>query len=105
MIINFWATWCQPCLKEIPALKQIASESNARVVGIALDEGGANPVRQFVDRNHINYKVLLGNEKVFRRFEGFAIPHTVVLDRDHKVVNIHRGPATFEEFQRDLKDL
>src|SRR5436190_10873581 len=68
VVLNFWATWCGPCVKEIPDLKEVAASSNARVVGIALDEDGMKAVKPFVDRYGINYTVLLGDQNLFQRF-------------------------------------
>src|SRR5216110_3791564 len=40
VVLNFWATWCQPCMSEIPELKQVATSAKAKVIGIALDQDG-----------------------------------------------------------------
>ena len=106
VVLNFWATWCAPCMKEIPDLKQVAASSGAKVVGIALDEEGLRPVKAFADRFEINktenYTVLLGDQELFRRFNGLGIPYTLVLDRSQRIVKIYRGPATRESLEQDL---
>src|SRR5690242_15141559 len=48
VILNFWATWCHPCLNEIPVLKDLSARSKATVIGIALDQDGAAVVKPFV---------------------------------------------------------
>ena len=103
VILNFWATWCQNCKKELPILKQLASRSQVKVVGIALDEGGLKTVKPFVKKNGIDYPVLLGNQSVFNRFQGLAIPYTLVLDRNQHIVQIYRGPATEESLEEALQ--
>jgi thiol-disulfide isomerase/thioredoxin len=103
VVLNFWATWCAPCLKEIPDLKEVAANSKAKVVGIALDEDGIKAVKPFVDRFGINYTVLLGDQDLFQRFNGFGIPYTLVLDRSQRVVKIYRGPTTRELLEQDLR--
>ena len=103
LIINFWATWCQPCMKEIPVLKDVSDHID--IVGIALDKGGEKPVKRFVKANNIPYKVLLGNEEIFRKFNGYSIPYTVVLDASHRVVNIHHGVAGKEDLEQDIQKL
>ena len=105
VILNFWATWCQPCRKEIPILKQLTERSEAKVVGIALDQEGLKAVKPFVEQNGINYTVLLGDEDVFRRFNGFAIPYTLVLDPKGEIVKIYRGPTTKESLEQDLEKI
>ena len=104
VVLNFWATWCAPCVKEIPDLNEVAANSKAKVVGIALDEDGMKAVKPFVDRFAINYTVLLGDQDLFQRFNGFGIPYTLVLDRSQRVVKIYRGPTTKESLERDLKE-
>lgn len=103
VVLNFWATWCAPCIKEIPDLKQVATSSGAKVVGIALDEDGLKAVKPFVDRYGINYTVLLGDQDLFQRFNGFGIPYTLVLDRSQRIVKIYRGPTTEAALDQDLK--
>src|SRR5438128_1354639 len=103
VVLNFWATWCQPCMGEIPELKQLAAESNAKVIGIALDQDGLKTIKPFVASNHINYTVLVGDEEVFQRFNGLGIPYTLVLDPTQRIVKIYRGPTTKVALETDLK--
>ena len=90
VVLNFWATYCQPCRSEIPELNQVAASAKAKVVGIALDQGGAEVIQAFEsDANlKLNYTVLLGDEEVFQRFNGVGIPYTLVLDRSQHIVKI-----------------
>lgn len=103
VVLNFWATWCQPCMTEIPELKGLAANSQAKVVGIALDQDGVKAVQPFVTSHAINYTVLVGNEEVFQRFNGLGIPYTLVLDPSQRIVKIYRGPTTREALEQDLK--
>jgi thiol-disulfide isomerase/thioredoxin len=103
VVLNFWATWCQPCMSEIPELKEFAADFKVKVVGIALDENGVNAVKPFVENHRINYTVLLGDEDLFQRFNGLGIPYTLVLDRSQRIVRIYRGPTTKASLEADLK--
>lgn len=105
VVLNFWATWCQPCMGEIPELKQFAASSNAKVIGIALDQDGLKTIKPFVVSNNINYTVLVGDEEVFQRFNGVGIPYTLVLDPAQRIVKIYRGPTTKEALEQDLKTI
>jgi thiol-disulfide isomerase/thioredoxin len=103
VVLNFWASWCAPCMSEIPDLKEVAASSKAKVVGIALDEEGGETVKPFVNTHGINYTVLVGNQDIFAQFNGVGIPYTLVLDRSQRIVNVHRGPVTEEALEADLR--
>lgn len=105
VVLNFWATWCQPCMSEIPELKQLAANSKVKVVGIALDQDGVKTVQPFVTSHQINYTVLVGNEEVFQRFNGLGIPYTLLLDPSQRIVKIYRGPTTMATLEQDLKTI
>ncbi len=103
VVLNFWATWCGPCVREIPTLKAIERDSAARVVSIAIDQGGAGEVRPFAERHGIDYAVLLGDSALFKRFNGWAIPYTLVLDSSLRIVRMHRGLVSLRTLERDLR--
>jgi len=103
VVLNFWATWCAPCRKEIPELIELAHTVGVSVVGIALDEEGESKVRPFAESFGIDYPILLGNEETFLLFDGFVVPHTVVLDRSLNVYKIHRGPVARESLEEDIR--
>ena len=103
VVLNFWASWCANCRVEIPELKQVAAGSKAKVIGIALDETGAETVKPFVESQGINYQVLLGDQETFQQFNGVAIPYTLVLDGSQRIVKIYRGHASREELEAALR--
>ena len=106
LVINFWATWCAPCRREIPLLKTLAADWAGRdltVVGIAVDF--PDKVREFAERFKIEYPVLIGEQdalEVAAKFgmESPAFPFTVFTDRRGEVValfvgELHRPQADF----------
>jgi thiol-disulfide isomerase/thioredoxin len=106
LVINFWATWCAPCRREIPLLKTLAADwadRDLEVVGIAVDH--ADKVRQFAGQFKIDYPVLIGEQEaldVAAKFgvESPALPFTVFTDRRGEVValfvgELHRPQAEF----------
>ena len=103
MVLNFWATWCGPCVKEIPTLKALHRDSPANVVSIAIDEQGASIVGPFVEKHGIDYPVLIGDTELFRRYNGTGVPYTLILDASHKIVKMHRGYVSLRSIERDLR--
>jgi thiol-disulfide isomerase/thioredoxin len=108
-MINFWATWCPPCAAEIPGLIQLQSKfekDGLVIVGVSVDEGGVDLVKQFVADKKINYPVALvqpGLAEGFGNFEG--IPTTFVVDRKGMIRLMHQGYVDPEEFEKLLKPL
>lgn len=111
VVVNFWATWCPPCVTEIPAFVQLQQEWGGRglqFVGIALDD--LEPTRQFVQTHGVNYPILVGENEVMQmmREMGNAIgglPYTVVLDREGQQRYAHQGEWSLEDARRTLDPL
>jgi thiol-disulfide isomerase/thioredoxin len=105
VVLNFWASWCTPCMSEIPELIELAANSKAKVVGIALDETGLETVKPFAEAHKINYTVAVGTQELFQQFNGVGIPYTLVLDPSQRIVKIYRGPTDRESLEADLKTI
>ena len=111
LVVNFWATWCPPCLKEIPAfvdLQRRLGPEGVQFVGVALD--GREEVAAFVRDHAVNYPVLAGEEDVARYMQQMgntigALPFTLVFDTQGKVRHVHQGEWTGPEAEAVLKPL
>ena len=103
VVLTFWATWCQPCIREIPVLKSVESLSLAKVVAVSLDDEGESVVRPFVEQRDLTYAVLLGDPEVFMRFGGLGIPYTILMDEAGVVTKIYSGTIELETIEADLK--
>jgi len=110
-VLNFWATWCPPCRREVPALIALQKEFGARglqVVGIAMDE--ADLVADFAGEAGINYPLLIGQQDVVDLAIGFgnrhaALPYTVVIDREGRIAHVQVGEVTRERLAPTLERL
>ncbi len=105
VILDFWATWCPPCKREIPDFISLQSAYEARglqIVGIALDQ--PDKVREFARQNGMNYPVLLGNDQIAQEYGGIeGIPTTFIIDRNGRLVNRFEGFRSREDFESEIR--
>lgn len=110
-IVNFWATWCVPCLDEIPDFIALQDKyrGHLQVIGFSVDEAPTDDVRRFVREHRINYRVAITDADVGAKFGGvLGLPTSFVLDQHGRVVQRHTGlvnPAVYEQEVRALAGL
>ena len=91
VLLNFWATWCEPCKIEMPWIvdlqKKYASEG-LQVVGVAMDDAGAEEITKFTQQMGVNYPVVIGKDEVGDAFGGLPfLPTTFYIGRNGKIVD------------------
>lgn len=111
LVINFWATWCPPCLKEMPLfikLQEQFADQGILFIGIAIDN--KEDVQNFIDTYGIEFPILLGEARAMElgrvlgnRFN--ALPYTVIVDRGGKILLRQTGEMTEDTLLPLLKNL
>jgi thiol:disulfide interchange protein DsbD len=103
VVVNFWATWCVPCIEEIPGFNKLNQQLEGKgvvVLGVSMDEEGAERVRPFLKKHPMDYLVALGSEAISKQYGlGESLPVTIVFDRSGKQVKRFDGFTAEEALQ------
>ncbi len=109
VILNFWATWCPPCRREIPDfvyLYEKYKDEGLVIIGVNLDRGDSRAVKQFSENYKIDYPIVLGNVNVTQDYGGIrGIPTTFVIDRNGDIKEKYVGYRPRATFEKAIKEL
>jgi len=111
VVVNFWATWCPPCRKEMPAfieLQENYGTQGLQFVGIALDE--TSKVQDFIDTIGVDYPILVGGNDAIKVSDDYgnrlgALPYTAVINREGTIVKTYRGEVSKNSVEKVITKL
>jgi len=104
VLLDFWATWCTGCKKEIPWFAEFEKRYGAKgfaVVGVSMDQGGWKVLKPFLAENHVPYRMLLGDEATAKRYGIENLPDTFLIDRQGRVAAAYRAVLVDKENVED----
>lgn len=106
-LINFWATWCAPCIAEIPELAALHEDIDGlTVVGVSLDAEGFAAVRPFAAKYSIPYPVVVDDGTLADAYGGvYGLPVTFLVDQEGQIVNRFTGLFPVDEMREPLREM
>ena len=108
VLLDFWATWCGACKIEIPWFIEFENEykdSGLAVIGISMDEDGWTSVKPFLEKEKVNYPVVVGNEDLAKLYGVEVLPMTLLIGRDGRIASSHAGLVDKSVFESDIRRL
>ena len=108
ILLDFWATWCEPCREEIPHFVELQNkygDQGLQIIGVSMDDG-PEPVREFYQRFKMNYPVVMGNAKTGESYGGvLGLPIAFIIGRDRRIYAKHRGATEIPVFEKEIVNL
>jgi thiol-disulfide isomerase/thioredoxin len=109
VVLNFWATWCEPCKIEMPWFVELQKQYAAgglQFIGVAMDDASEKDIAAFAKDMGVNYPILIGKEDVGNAYGGVQyLPETFYIDREGKVVDRMFGLKGRGEIEDNIKKI
>jgi len=107
VLLNFWATWCEPCKIEMPWFVELQNKygpQGLQVLGVAMDDASPQDIAEFAKKMGVNYPIVIGKEKVGDDYGGVQyLPSTFYVGRDGKVLNRVFGLVSRSEIEDNIQ--
>lgn len=104
VLVNLWATWCVPCLSEMPELEALSrSRDDLVVLGLAVDGQNPRRVAQFAEKMRVTYPIIAGDEDMAKQFKPRGFPTSILYDRAGNPVLVKEGAITRKEIENVLR--
>ena len=108
VLLDFWATWCDPCREEIPQFVELQnkySDRGLQIIGVSMDDG-PEPVREFYQRFKMNYPVVMGNAQTGELYGGIlGFPIAFLIGQDGRISAKHIGATNISVFEKEIVNL
>jgi len=99
VLVNFWATWCEPCEREMPAMDRLYQRlagPDFELVAVAIDEDEAD-VQAFQERYGLSFPIVLDlDQKVYQSYQAMGVPESLLLDRSGRIIERYVGPREWD---------
>jgi peroxiredoxin len=112
VVLEFFATWCEPCKYTAPLLQALSvryKDKGVVVLGVSIDEGLDVPVmlKAFMKENKLSYPVAIDNGRVKKQYNAYALPTTVIIDRDGRIAGKYYGiiPNYLKKLSSEIEQL